>query len=503
VSDTPTTSKLHDAAADPRVRAGDLRPGRVGLSLPASERRLVLVLLDLAALNGGLMLTLLLHDIFPISWTLIGRNPGWLVALNALWFLFAFALDAYDLRRASVLTAAVPSVLQAGALTLLAYLLIPQLSPPLPRSRLVLLAFVAVVLALLVLGRVLYTTLLSSGHFQRRMLIVGAGWAGRTIAQVAHDEGGRGYDTVGFVDDDPDKLGKAVRVAAAGTRGKRDGLPAPRVLGDRAVIPTLVKQYHVNTVVLAITHRLNAEFTQVLMDCLEQGVEIVPMAVMYEQLTGRVPIEHVGDSWYISMPIHHSGTGNLYPMAKRLLDLLLAVLGLFVLAVVLPFVALAIRLDSPGPVFYLQDRVGKAGTVFRVIKFRTMVAEAEQDGPVWAQLNDRRMTRVGRFLRRVHLDELPQAINVLRGEMSAVGPRPERPEFIERLAEKIPFYRVRHAVKPGMAGWGFVHQSYASSTEDTLIKLQYDLYYIKHQSIWLDLVILLKTVIQSLSFSGR
>ena len=178
-------------------------------------------------------------------------------------------------------------------------------------------------------------------------------------------------------------------------------------------------------------------------------------------------------------------------------------LGLLCLAVLLPFVALAIRLDSPGPIFYVQQRVGIGGRVFRTFKFRSMVAEAEPDGAVWARRGDPRVTRVGRVLRATHVDEFPQLLNVLRGEMSAVGPRPERPEFVEKLAAELPLYRLRHVVKPGMAGWGLIRQGYAGSEQDVLVRLQYDLYYIKHQSLALDLVILLKTIAHALArFAG-
>ena len=168
---------------------------------------------------------------------------------------------------------------------------------------------------------------------------------------------------------------------------------------------------------------------------------------------------------------------------------------------VLPFVALAIYLESPGPIFYSQGRVGRAGRTFQLIKLRSMVPDAEQDGQArWAEEKDKRVTRVGRFLRRTRLDELPQCLNVLRGEMSLIGPRPERPEFVTRLQKRIPFYRSRLAVRPGLTGWAQVNYHYGSSVEDALVKLQYDLYYIKHKSLYLDLLILLKTIGVVLSF---
>ena len=228
------------------------------------------------------------------------------------------------------------------------------------------------------------------------------------------------------------------------------------------------------------------------------------MPVMYEALTGKVPVEHIGDNWYVAMPIHHPGTGGLYPPIKRAMDVVLASLGLVLLGLAFPFIALAIYLDSRGPIFYTQERVGKGGRIFGAFKFRSMVPDAEKQGQaVWAKKGDPRVTRVGRLLRATHVDEFPQFLNIIRGEMSAVGPRPERPEFVAQLEKEIPFYRTRHCVKPGMAGWGLVKQGYGASREDALVKLQYDLYYIKHQSVWMDVVILLKTIVDTLTLGGR
>lgn len=196
--------------------------------------------------------------------------------------------------------------------------------------------------------------------------------------------------------------------------------------------------------------------------------------------------------------------GSLWPIAKRIFDLVSAGLGALCLAVALPFIALAIYLDSPGPIFYTQERVGRGGKPFRLYKFRSMVLDAEPDGEaVWTAEDDPRITRVGCLLRRTHVDEFPQFLNILKGEMSAVGPRPERPEFVDLLAQEIPFYRLRHAVKPGMAGWGLVEQGYGASNEDARVKLQYDLYYINHQCLWLDTLVLIRTLLQSVTFGGR
>jgi lipopolysaccharide/colanic/teichoic acid biosynthesis glycosyltransferase len=194
----------------------------------------------------------------------------------------------------------------------------------------------------------------------------------------------------------------------------------------------------------------------------------------------------------------------VYRAIKRAFDVACALVGLIGFALLLPFLALAIRLDSAGAIFYSQTRVGQGGRIFTVRKLRTMITGAEQNGQaVWATPNDPRVTRVGRILRRLHLDEVPQFLNVLRGEMSVVGPRPERPELVARLEQQIPFYRLRHAVKPGIAGWAVTQADKVYTVEDARLRVEYDLYYIKHQSIWLDLWILSRTVWHVLTFKGR
>jgi lipopolysaccharide/colanic/teichoic acid biosynthesis glycosyltransferase len=185
------------------------------------------------------------------------------------------------------------------------------------------------------------------------------------------------------------------------------------------------------------------------------------------------------------------------------MDIAGALLGLAVLGVLLPFIALAVALDDGGPIFYKQTRLGKAGKPFRVIKLRTMRCDAEKDGKAqWAKKDDARITRVGKFLRKTRLDELPQVINILKGDMHIVGPRPERPEFIANLEEQIPFYRTRLIVKPGLTGWAQVFYEYGNSVRDAMVKLQYDLYYIRNKSVWMDLFVIIKTISVVLQMGG-
>src|SRR5690606_22115668 len=205
--------------------------------------------------------------------------------------------------------------------------------------------------------------------------------------------------------------------------------------------------------------------------------------------------------WMSMLPIEAVSIFNPYPLVKRAADLALSIVGLAFFGLLLPLIAMAMKLDSPGPIFFRQRRVGKSGRLFWLYKLRSMIPDAER-GRRWPSDDDPRITRVGRLLRKTRLDEVPQLYNVLRGEMSIIGPRPERPEFVEELSQTIPFYRTRHVVKPGITGWAQVRYRYGASEEDALIKLQYDLYYIRHRSIALDVLIILRTIGKMLALQG-
>ncbi|HEY6040868.1 MAG TPA: sugar transferase, partial [Anaerolineae bacterium] len=275
------------------------------------------------------------------------------------------------------------------------------------------------------------------------------------------------------------------------------------VLGPYTDLERLATQMRVSTIVLALNETIPPELFRGILDCQEEGLQVVPMPVLFEQITGRVPVEHIGENWYVTLPLEHASIGGIYPLLKRALDIIVAGVGLVIFAVLLPFISLAIKLDSPGALFYKQTRVGRRGKVFTAWKLRSMAKDAEKGEAVWATKNDPRITRVGRILRKTRIDEFPQFLNILRGEMSAVGPRPERPEFADQLAEKIPFYRIRHAVNPGMAGWAMINYDYVDSFEDAITRVEYDLYYIKHQSIWLDILILFRTLGAMFRLKGR
>jgi lipopolysaccharide/colanic/teichoic acid biosynthesis glycosyltransferase len=247
-------------------------------------------------------------------------------------------------------------------------------------------------------------------------------------------------------------------------------------------------------VAITNTDEIKPALMQALIACWSRGVDVVPMAVYYEHLTGAVPTQHLGANLFALVGVP-TGLGlRLWDFVRRASDVLVGLLGLAITGVLMPLIALAIVLDSPGGVFYRQERVGRGGRLFMLAKFRSMVADAESNGAVWASQHDNRCTRVGRFLRATRLDELPQFWNLVNGTMTLIGPRPERPVFVEQLTEAFPYYSVRHSVRPGLTGWAQVRFRYGNSVDDAMQKLRYDLYYLKHRGPVLDAIICLYTL---------
>jgi sugar transferase (PEP-CTERM system associated) len=266
-----------------------------------------------------------------------------------------------------------------------------------------------------------------------------------------------------------------------------------RVVGHVEEIARLVQQQRASQLVVAVTERRGVLPVKELLLCKLNGIEVLDSPSFYEKLSGKLLIENIQPSWFIySNGFRITVVKRLY---KRFLDILFSLAGLLLALPLFPLVALLVRIDSPGPVLFRQVRVGEKGREFDILKFRTMRQDAESlTGAVWAQRNDPRITRIGGMLRKTRLDELPQLLNVLKAEMSFIGPRPERPEFVERLTERIPYYNKRHFVKPGLTGWAQICYPYGASEEDALEKLRYDLFYIKNYSFLLDLFIVLETV---------
>jgi exopolysaccharide biosynthesis polyprenyl glycosylphosphotransferase len=367
---------------------------------------------------------------------------------------------------------------------------------------------------LILIWRIVYALIFATPRFKRKVLIIGAGWAGKTIVQAILENASNQYQILGFIDDDKAITGKKITIELnnqinnhsrkSKEESRADRVDSIQVLGTSEDLLRLVEGNQIPEVILAITRDISTSVFRAILDCKELGIEITLMTDLYEEITGRVPVEHIGDNWFVSLPMGSAETSAFYSFSSRAFDITSAALGLLILLPFFPIVALMIYLDSPGPIFYKQKRIGKGGVEFNLYKLRTMIPDAEINGMAQrAMIEDPRITRVGRWLRRFRLDEMPQLYNILKGDMSAVGPRPERPSHLVDLDENVPFHRLRNAVKPGMAGWAVVNFGYIDDLESAKVRLQYDLYYVKHQSLLLDLNILFRTFGQVFLSRGR
>jgi lipopolysaccharide/colanic/teichoic acid biosynthesis glycosyltransferase len=248
---------------------------------------------------------------------------------------------------------------------------------------------------------------------------------------------------------------------------------------------------------------ITVELYQQLLHLLESGTTIREYTQVYEDKMQRIPVHHITKDFYKFFPFNRSNNNQLYLLNLKIMEILISILGLLVGAILLPFILIANAIGNKGKLFYTQERVGKNGEIFQILKFRTMVNNAENGGAVFSSPNDSRVTSFGKFMRKTRIDEIPQFLNILKGDMAVIGPRPERPFFVKEIAEIMPFYETRHVIKPGLTGWAQVNYSYGESIEDSLIKLQYDLYYIKHRSIFLDMNITIKTISTILFYRGQ
>jgi sugar transferase (PEP-CTERM system associated) len=341
-----------------------------------------------------------------------------------------------------------------------------------------LIGIIAVLLATVWAARAVFAWLMRAIGPRERLLMIGTTHGSVTLARELLDRRPElGIDIVGFVDAES---------------GRTGALCNTDVVGDIDAVSDIVRERRVDRVVVNLADARGRLPVDKLLDLRLRGIPIDHLASVYERYTGKIALENLRPSWFIfSSGFRHTQT---LVAAKRLLDIVVATTGLLLSAPVLAVVAAAVKLTSPGPVVYTQRRVGHNGKPFTIRKFRSMQIDAEADtGAVWATINDPRLTPIGRLLRSTRLDELPQLWNVLLGDMSLVGPRPERPEFVSHLEREIKFYGRRHLVKPGLTGWAQISYPYGASVHDALQKLQYDLYYLKHMSIGFDLFIMLAT----------
>lgn len=411
---------------------------------------------------------------------LVTKSGFWKAGLATFLCLAGFYLfDLYDFvvmhdRRELVLR-----LVQALGLAWIVLALCFYFYPGLMLGRSVSLIALPLALGLMVAWRVSIHWFLGHPDFGERVLIVGSGDSAVEIAREVLSRPDAGYRIIGFVGNDAEQLGKS--------------LINPRVVGLTEHLDDVVKSANVDRIVVAMGERRGQFPSDKLLKLSLAGhVSIEEGAAFYERITGRVSLSMIRPSWLI-----FTGPGRkarLSSLSRAVVHRAAALVGAILSLPIVIVTATLIKLDSRGPVFYKQERVGKNGRPFTLIKFRSMRTDAEADGPVWASKGDDRTTRVGRVMRKIRVDEIPQFWNILRGEMSFVGPRPERPHFVAQLAQEIPYYEQRHLIAPGLTGWAQIKYPYGASIEDARQKLQYDLFYIKNYSLVFDAIILFETI---------
>jgi exopolysaccharide biosynthesis polyprenyl glycosylphosphotransferase len=452
------------------------RRARAALALGEGELGFLLLMVDLGAAAMASYGAPMLWSVLDRSFVPTAGLPAWQLVFPILWCVVLRLVGGADIvsprfaRRsmAAVAQAYVTATVVVVGIFFFVPFFIPRASS---LGTVVIAALVTLTL------RFVFLRFASVSLLERRVVVLGTDVAARRAAWVLMSSTTLRYRLVCFFD------------GGSSPRDEEAGVPVRPLPAD---LWAALAEMDVDLVVVGHTRTMPERVLADLVRCFEHGIEAVPATMLYEQLSGRVLVSALEADWYADLP---TSQRSLYRAFKRAQDLALAALSLVVLSPLLALIALAIAADSRGPILVHQRRVGRRGRTFTLHKFRSMTADAEAPGEaIWASPDDPRRTRVGRLLRRSRLDELPQLWNVLRGHMSLIGPRPERPEFVDRLAAELPLYRARLLVRPGVTGWAQVTYPYAASIEENLAKLEYDLYYIRHFSPLLDLSILLRTV---------
>ncbi len=453
-----------------------------------SERKVLLRIFDILFVFMGLYL---LELAFSFDYLTVNSTNGTALFVLILYIsIFGTIFEIYDLQKSNKLEVTFRNIVFTASTTVLFYLLTPFFTPFLPENRLQIVYFYLTIIVMLFLWRLAYTTFISSPRFYKKVLLVGEISNVENIIKPLR-ETDPNYKIIGFINCEQESD------APIKFKGLKEFQPSElmSVIEKHKISEVLVASYDSETITPEIYHDL--------INLLEHGFTIREYTQVYEELTYRVPIQFVGKDFYKYFPFSRSNQNKLYLFFHRLIDILFSIIGLVAGILLLPFIIIGNLIANRGPLFYTQERVGKNGNTFNILKLRSMIVNAEKDGVKWAEKNDKRITTFGKFLRRTRLDEIPQFFNVLKGDMSIIGPRPERPFFVNELSRVIPFYETRHIIKPGLTGWAQVKTRYGASVDDSLIKLQYDLYYIKHRSIFLDLNIIVKTLSTILYYRGQ
>ncbi len=453
-----------------------------------SERKILLRIFDIISVLFGLYL---IGNIFDFDYFRITTEYwSWTLILILYITVFGTIFELYDLQKASKFEIIISNIVLTSSVTVLFYLLTPFFTPTLPENRLQIIYFYLAFVVSLTIWRWAYINFISSPRFYKKVLLVGE------ISNIEHIsksliESDPNYKIIGFINCEEENA-ESIKF-----KGLKEYKPNEfsQIIKEEKISEIVVASYNSETI--------TPEIYTDLITLLEKGFTIREYTQVYEELTSRVPVQYVGKDFYKYFPFSRSNQNKLYLLFRRISDIGWSIFGLAIGLLLFPFILIGNLFGNRGPLFYSQERIGKNGAAFEIIKLRSMVKNAEKDGMKWAQKNDVRVTKFGKFLRKTRIDEIPQFINVLKGDMSLIGPRPERPFFVQELSQIIPFYETRHIVKPGLTGWAQVKAKYGSTVDESLTKLQYDLFYIKHRSFFLDVNIVIKTLSTIIFFRGQ
>ena len=455
-----------------------------------SERKILLRIFDVISVLLALYLVGIIFkfNYFNISTT----NYYWTIVLGIYLNVIGTVFEMYNLQIASNQYQVVKSIVLTASTTVLLYLLTPIYTPFLPTNRLQIVFFYVAILISLFLWRLFYVKFLASSRFEKKVILICDKDQAEELV-LGLENADPHYKVMGYINSDSNQI--------SNPKKKKDFVKNI----DIDKLEQFVIDNSVSEVVIASqkTDGITINLYSQLIHLLESGYVIREYTQVYESITNRIPVQYVARDFYRYFPFSRSNQNQLYLLIVRVLEIIISILGLGIGILLSPLIYIGNFFGNKGALFYTQDRIGKNGIPFKILKLRTMVKNAESNGAVFTTINDSRITVFGKFLRKARIDEFPQFLNVLKGEMAVIGPRPERPVFVNEIAEVMPFYETRHVIKPGLTGWAQVNYSYGETIEDSLIKLQYDLYYIKHRSIFLDINIVLKTFSTVLFYRGQ
>src|SRR3989344_3304227 len=458
--------------------------------MTSNLKKILLILGDVAVLYASLFLTLMIRYQSGLSEKIWDQHFWPFTVLFAVWLAIFYINGLYDLAASKNDVEFYNRIfrnllINYAAAAAYFYLLTNRIFDIKP--QVVFFIMIGVNSVLFAAWRYWYNGLVQRADYLKKILVVGMTDEARELVEEIMHKPQLGYRIAAIIHD-------GYRINAE--------IPGVKLYDSSVDLKQLLRDQQITTVVTALDPHSNPELVQHLFESLALKIQFYDLARFYEKLTGKIPVTHIGHIWFVEN-LAESEKG-VYEFFKRLFDIGFAVVFLTITLPFVPLIAIAIKLTSSGPLFFRQVRMGMLGRQFNAIKFRSMRVGAEEEGePQWAKHNDPRATRFGRFLRKSRIDEIPQLINVLRGEMSIIGPRPERPEFVFELQRDIPFYNERHLIKPGMTGWAQINFQYGASTADAFKKLQYDLFYVKNMSVPLDVGIELRTINIILGGKGR